>query len=133
VLKDVITRSFQMRGFDANPTIQSLGWDGNMVFALNVDNDFGYGDIYIYNMANGKAQTISPLGTLCCFRDFQWSPDGTYLLFSVKDNSKPKTTQLYLVDYATIGTGLTYKPIALPEDVFTSIEDKPQPVLRPAK
>lgn len=124
---------FTMRGFDANPTIQSLGWDGNMVFALNVDNNFGYGDIYIYNMTNGKAQTINPLGTACCFRDFQWSPDGTYFLFSFKDNSKPQTTQLYLVDYATIGTGATYQPIALPEDVFTSREDKPQPVLRPAR
>jgi serine/threonine protein kinase len=122
---------FTMRG--NNPTIQSLGWDGNMVFALNIDNNFGYGDIYIYNMANGKAQTINPLGTLCCFRDFQWSPDGTYLLFSFKDNSKPQTTQLYLVDYATIGTGATYKPITLPEDVFTNLEDKPQPVLRPAR
>jgi hypothetical protein len=124
---------FSIRGYDANPTLQSLGWDGNMVFALNVDNDFGYGDIYIYNMANGKAQTINPLGTLCCFRDFQWSPDGTHFLFSFKDNSKPQTTQLYLVDYATIGTGVTYIPIALPEDALTSIEDKPQPVLRPAK
>ncbi len=104
-----------------------------MVFALNVDNNFGYGDIYIYNMANGKAQPIYPLGTACCFRDFQWSPDGTYFLFSFKDNSKPQTTQLYLVDYATMGTGVTYQTIALPEDVFTSVDDKPQPVLRPAK
>ena len=124
---------FPMRGYPASPTIQSLGWDGNLVFALNVDNNFGYGDLYIYNMANGKAQTISPLGTLCCFRDFQWSPDGTYLLFSFKDNSQPETTQLYLVDYATIGTGATYQPITLPEDVFTSLDDKPQPVLRPAR
>jgi Tol biopolymer transport system component len=122
---------FTTRGDDK--TIQSLGWDGSMVFALNVDNDFGYGDIYIYNLANGKAQTINPLGTLCCFRDFRWSPDGTYFLFSFKDNSKPQTTQLYLVDYATIGTGVAYKPIPMPEDVFTSLEDKPQPVLRPAR
>ena len=124
---------FSMRGYDANPSIQSLGWDGNMVFALSVDNNFGYGDIYIYNLANGQAQTIYPLGTSCCFRDFQWSPDGTFLLFSFKDNSKPQTTQLYLVDYATIGTGATYLPIQLPEDVFTSLDDKPQSVLRPAR
>jgi len=124
---------FTMRGYDANPTIESLGWDGNMVFALNVDNNFSYGDVYIYNMANGKAQNINPLGTLCCFRDFQWSPDGTYFLFSFKDNSKPQTTQLYFVDYATIGLGATYKPIPLPADLFTSLDDKPQSVLRPVR
>lgn len=124
---------FTMRGYDANPTIQSLGWDGSQVFALSVDNNFGYGDIYIYNLASGKAQSINPLGTLCCFRDFQWSPDGTYFLFSFKNNSQPQTTQLYLVDYATIGTGVAYKPIALPEDLFTSLDDKPMPVLRPTR
>jgi serine/threonine protein kinase/Tol biopolymer transport system component len=124
---------FTIRGYDANPTIQSLGWDGSQVLALNVNNNFGFGDIYIYNLASGKAQNINPLGTLCCFRDFQWSPDGTYFLFSFKDNSQPQTTQLYLVDYATIGTGVIYKPIALPEDVFTNLDDKPMPVLRPAR
>ena len=124
---------FTMRGYDANPSIVSLGWDGNQVFALNVDNNFGFGDIYIYNLANGKAEPIYPLGTLCCFRDFQWSPDGTYFLFSFKDNSQPQTTQLYLVDYATIGEGVVYKPIPLPPEVFTSLDDKPQPVLRPAR
>ena len=124
---------FTIRGYDANPSIESLGWDGNQVFALNVDNNFGFGDIYIYNLANGKAEPIYPLGTLCCFRDFQWSPDGTYFLFSFKDNSQPQTTQLYLVDYATIGEGVVYKPIPLPPEVFTSLDDKPQPVLRPAR
>ena len=65
---------FTIRGYDANPTIQSLGWDGNMVFALNVDNNFGYGDIYIYNLANGKAPNHQSPGDLVLLSRFPMEP-----------------------------------------------------------
>jgi hypothetical protein len=61
---------------------QSLGWDGNMVFALNADNDFGYGDLYIQH---GQWQSPNDQsGNIMLFSRFPLEADGTSLLFTFK-------------------------------------------------
>mgnify|MGYP000504193611 CR=1 FL=1 len=130
VLDEFPGTRFEMEKYAENPVIQSFGWDGNYMFALNVSIFNSYGTIYSYNMASHRGQVIQPLGNSCCFRDFSWSPDGTYFLFSFKDSRFGNTTEIYYVDYAMIGTGMEYTPIPLPEDFFTSVNDRPQPALR---
>ncbi|HSF82234.1 MAG TPA: protein kinase [Anaerolineales bacterium] len=125
---------FEMRGYNKTPVIPSYAWDGSFLFALNntMRND-GFGDLYIYNMELHKAdELVNPIADSCCYRDMQWSPDGTHLLFAFQNITDPSNAiQLYLIPYGTIGTGAQYEPIPLP--AITNPREKPQPVLRPAR
>jgi serine/threonine-protein kinase len=123
---------FPMGGYAANPIIQSFGWDGETVFVLNVDLLDGFGEIYRYNTATYKYDKVFPLGNQCCFRDFQWSPDGSYILFAFEDNQMADETQLYYIPYNTIGSGIQYTPIPLGSNFWNRAEH-PQPALRPSK
>jgi Tol biopolymer transport system component len=126
---------FDVKGYDKNPVIQNFSWDGSLLFALNslVRND-GYGDLYIYNTELHKAYPqVNPVNNECCYRDPQWSPDGTHLLFAFQSvlGGASSTTQLYYIPYGSIGSGATYTPLPLPE--LTDPREKPFPVLRPAR
>ncbi len=126
---------FQMKGYDQNPFIQNFSWDGVFLFALtnNVRND-GFGDLYVYNSDLHKARLeINPIDNKCCYRDPQWSPDGNYLILAFQDYSQGSNsvTRLYYVPYGSIGTGVQYSPIPLPD--ISNQREKPQPVLRPAQ
>jgi serine/threonine protein kinase len=126
---------FEMKAYDRNPFIQNFSWDGVFLFALNnnIRND-GFGDLYVYNSDLHKARLeINPLSGKCCYRDPQWSPDGNYLLFAFQDylQGSNSVTQLYYVPYGSIGTGVQYSPLPLPE--ISNPREKPQPVLRPAQ
>ena len=126
---------FTMTGFSDNPRITHLGYDGTVLFALNtIVRNEGYGDLYLYNMDVHRAQSrVNPINGHCCYRDPEFSPDGSYLVFAFQDMSLgfEGVIQLYLIPYGTIGTGLTYTPIPLPSGIFTSQRESPQPVLRP--
>ena len=76
--------------------------------------------------------SINPIRGVCCYRDPQWSPDGSHLLFAFQDylQGSSSTTQLYYIPYGSLGTGVTYEPLPLPE--IGDPKEKPQPVLRPA-
>lgn len=115
------------------PYIPSFGWDGEALFALNnnILNDFG--EFYLYNMASFTADVVKPLGTLCCFRDFHWSPDDSFLLFGFEDTRYAKEVELYYIPFYTIGSGMEYTPIPFPDEFFIKPDEKPQPVLRPAR
>jgi len=75
---------------------------------------------------------VNPIDGVCCYRDVEWSPDGSYLLFAFQNylQGSSSTTQLYYIPYGSIGTGATYEPLPLP--IITDPREKPQPVLRPA-
>jgi dipeptidyl aminopeptidase/acylaminoacyl peptidase len=78
---------FDMEGYDERPLIQNYTWDGGALFALNTDerND-GYGHLYVYHSELHKAYPkVNPIDNQCCYRDPQFSPDGTYLLFAYQD------------------------------------------------
>jgi Tol biopolymer transport system component len=105
------------------------------LFALTgfARND-GFGDLYIYNSDLHKADLeVNPVDGVCCYRDPQFSPDGQYLAFAFQDiragAANPIT--LYYIDLSTLGTGVRYTPIPLPEDFFSNPREKPQPILRP--
>ncbi len=127
---------FSMTGFSTNPVIPSFDWNGETLFLLNssIRND-GYGYLYGYNMETYIANPLDPLGSTCCYQDSGWSPDGSYVLFAYQDigQGADSRTQLYYVQYGTIGTGATYMPLPLPDDFFQNPREKPQAVLRPAR
>ena len=122
---------FTPNGYAAKPVIASFGWDGEFVFAMNVDITDTYGDMWQYNINTKTAKKINVIGNLCCFRDFRWSPDGKFIIFAYEDNRYLKEVQMYYADFGTLGTGAELLPIPFPEGFFASRE-KPQPALRPA-
>jgi hypothetical protein len=123
---------FTMTGYSQKPTIQSFGWDGDLVFALNVDFRNAFGDMYTYSMSAQTAQKLNPIQNQCCYRDFRWSPDGQYILFAFEDIRFMKEVELYFVSYGILETSPELAPIAF-EDGFFSSKDRPQPALRPAR
>jgi serine/threonine-protein kinase len=125
---------FTYKEYERNPVLESIAWDGASLFSFhgNTRND-GFGDLHIFNMTTYQPDlSINPIREVCCYRDPQWSPDGTHLLFAFQDylQGSSSTTQLYYIPYGSIGTGAAYEPLPLPE--ITDPKEKPQPVLRPA-
>ncbi len=127
--------TFTLENFDKNAEIQNFGFDGLTVYTLNnnVRND-GFGDLYAYNSDLSKSYPkINPVGDKCCYRDSDFSPDGSYLVFAFQDylQGSSSKTQLYLVPYGSIGSGANFTPLPLPD--ITNAKERPQPILRPAK
>jgi hypothetical protein len=90
--------------------------------------------LHLFNRQTYKETLlINPIDKNCCYRDPQFSPDGTYLLFAFQDirGAEQSVTQLYYIPYGTIGTGARYEPLPLP--AFTNQREQPLAVLRPAK
>jgi serine/threonine-protein kinase len=125
---------FSMGGYETNPVIQNLGWDGAFLFGLVgiVRND-GFGDLYLYNGDTYKAEVINPIESACCYRDLSWSPDGRFMAFAFQDIrlGARSSSQLYVISAGTLGTGQVYAPVPLPPEFLTDARAKPQPVLRP--
>ena len=125
---------FDYPEYSRTPTLQNLAWNGQALFAFHgLSRNEGFGNLHIFNMETYKASlSVNPVRGACCYRDPQWSPDGTYLLFAFQDmlQGSASTTQLYYVPYGSIGTGATFEPLPLPE--ITDPREQPQPVLRPA-
>jgi hypothetical protein len=126
---------FRMPAYESSPAILNFGWDGLYLFVFNtLIRNNGFGDLYIYNMDLHKAQMeVNPIHGACCYRDAQFSPDGTYLLLAYQDYSQGATgvIQFYYIQYGTLGTGLTYEPLPLPE--IPNVNESPLPILRPAQ
>ncbi len=125
---------FTYQGYENNPALENIAWDGDALFSFhgNTRNE-GFGELHVFNMESYQyIDSINPIGGVCCYRDPQWSPDGTHLLFAFQDylQGSSSTTQLYYIPYGSIGTGASYEPLPLPE--ISDPREKPQPVLRPA-
>ena len=120
--------------FDSESTkrLGSFDWDGNHLFLLNdnLRND-GFGNLYLYDSQTRKGEKINPIQGLCCYRDARWSPDGNYILF-VFQRLGANGLEFYYVPYAELGDGANWQPIPIPESVFSTSREKPQPALRPA-
>jgi hypothetical protein len=120
--------------YDRTPTLQNLAWNGLALFAFHgLSRNEGFGNLHIFNMETYKASlSVNPVDGRCCYRDPQWSPDGTYLLFAFQDmgEGEASTTSFYYIPYGSIGTGASYEPLPLPE--ITDPREQPQAVLRPA-
>jgi hypothetical protein len=126
---------FDMRGYDVNPEIQNFGWDGDVLFGLNgAVRNGGYGDLYIYNHNTHKGELINPIDGRCCYRDISWSPDARVVTFVFQDISlgPDSKEEIYIIPFGTLGTGIEYAPLPLPDDFLTNPRERPQPILRPA-
>jgi serine/threonine protein kinase len=125
---------FTFREYQRDGKLHGLTWDGESLFAFNGNtrND-GYGDLHLFNrQAIKETLLVNPIDKACCYRDPQFSPDGTYLLFAFQDirDADKGITRLYYVPYGTIDTGARYEPLPLPE--FSDKKAQPQAVLRKA-
>jgi hypothetical protein len=130
---------FTMKGYgiggDKSSLIPSFSWDGNSLFLMNsiIRNSF-YGYLYYYNSSNQHGGELDPIGQ-CCYTDARWSPDGTYFLTAFQDitQGNQSKTQLYYISYGSLGTGATYTPLTLSDNILANPQDHPDPVLRPAQ
>jgi len=121
--------------FSISSELETIGWDGYDMFAFtgNIRNN-GYGNLYIFNADTLKAvDKLNPIdGGGCCYRDPQWSPDGSHLLFVYqKYPGGDNKSVFYYLPYGSLGTGIDYSPLPLPP--IDDPKAKPLPVLRPAK
>jgi serine/threonine-protein kinase len=135
-LDEFPAQRFVVKGYDASPVIQNFDWDGDYLFAfVNFVRNDGFGDLYVYNFdLHTVDNDLRPIEQTCCYRDPQWSPDGQYLLLAFQDLrlGSQSVTQLYYIPFGSIGTGVRYTPIPLPEGFLSNPREKPLPALRPA-
>lgn len=127
---------FTMSGYNSrSPYIPSYDWNGDTFFVMNTfKRNEGFGYLYSYNTETHRAAQLEPIENACCYRDAQFSPDGTYLIFAYQDirlGAEAKT-QVYYVLFGSIGTGAAYQPIPLPETLFSNPAEAPQFALHPA-
>ena len=135
-LDEFPAQRFTISGYSAHPDLEHLGWNGNTLFAMigYVRNE-GFGDLHLYDMDLHRAtMRTNPVGSACCYRDPGFGPNGDYLAFAFQDIGlgENSSIQLYYISVGSIGTGMTYTPIPLPDGFFTDQKDSPQPALRPA-
>ena len=125
---------FTYPGYDKFPSIQDLGFDGNSLFVFHgITRNDGFGDLHLFNMETfAFSEGINPVNDTCCYRDADFSPDGSYLVFAFQDitQGQASTTKLYYLPFGSIGTGASYEPLPLPD--ITDPKERPQPQLRPA-
>jgi len=121
--------------FDSKSTkrVTSYDWDGDHLFLLNdsIRND-GFGDLYLYDSKTKEGIKINPLSGMCCYRDARWSPDGNYIFFAFQQSDSSQI-ELYYVPFPDPDGGETWTPIPIPDLLFTTPREKPQPALRPSR
>jgi serine/threonine protein kinase/Tol biopolymer transport system component len=126
---------FSLGNYSKNPVIEDFGYDGETLIALvSFNRNDGYGDLYIYNTFLHKVgKPLNPINNQCCYRDPKFSPDGRYIVMVYQPLLADAKSQLFYIEYGSIGSGATYAPIPLPEGFFADSRVKPQPALRPAQ
>jgi serine/threonine-protein kinase len=122
---------FTMTGYSSNPVIPSFAWDGNTLFVLNSKIRYDLGYLYAYNTETKHSVNLDPLKSSCCYTAARFSPDGSFLLF-IYQNVNNAITRLFYISYGSIGTGITYTPLTLPEGFFSTLTDHLDATLRPA-
>jgi hypothetical protein len=126
---------FTFSEYTHDPVLPGLAWDGESLFVVNgLTRNEGFGNLHLFNRETFKATTnANPIDGVCCYRDPSFSPDGNYLLFAFQDITlgADSRTQIYYIPYGTLGTGVKYDPLPLPE--YSDPKEAPQAVLRPAR
>ena len=123
---------FSMNGYSGNPVIPTFATDGITLFVLNSKIRYELGYLYAYNTETRRGENLDPIGTACCYTAARFSPDGSRLFFYYR-NLDNTSIKLYYVSYGTIGSGVTYTPLDLPEDFFSVVSDHLDATLRPVK
>lgn len=130
---EIPSSRFTIENYHKTPYLQNFGYDGqNLLAMVSYTRNDGYGHLYIYNHESYKAdEKVNPVAGECCYRDPEFSPDGSYMILVYQPYEIDPITQIYYIPYGTIGTGASYNPLPLPELFFENPKEKPQPVLRP--
>ena len=118
---------------ESTKRISSFDWDGDHLFLLNdlIRND-GFGNLYLYDSKTRDGVKINPIDGVCCYRDARWSPDGSYIFF-VFQRSDSAEIQFYYFPFSDWEDSNGWTPIPIPDLLFTTPREKPQPALRPAR
>jgi serine/threonine protein kinase len=126
---------FTFREYERDGKLHGLTWDSEALFVMNGNTrNEGFGDLHLFNRQTYRETLlINPIDKACCYRDPQFSPDGTHLLFAFQDirDADKSVTRLYYIPYGRIGTGARFEPLPLPEII--NQREQPQAVLRVAK
>lgn len=124
---------FRPEDYTANPGILNFGWDGNNLFSMNTYlRNNGFGNLHIYNGELYKASVnVNPINKSCCYRDSNFTPDGSYLFFAFQQYpGGDGSIVFYIIPFGTIGTGVAYQPLPLPP--ITDPKAAPEATLRTA-
>ena len=118
---------------ESTKRITSYDWDGDHMFLLNdnIRND-GFGNLYVYDSQNREGEKINPIDGECCYRDARWSPDKSYIFF-VFQRVGSTEIEFYYIPYAELGNGSMREPLPNLDTLFSTVREKPQPVLRPVR
>jgi serine/threonine protein kinase len=118
---------------ESTKRISSFDWDGDHLFLLNdlIRND-GFGNLYLYDSKTREGVKINPIDGICCYRDARWSPDGSYIFFAFQ-RSDSAEIRFYYVPFGDWEDSNGWTPIPIPDLLFTTPREKPQPALRPVR
>ncbi len=135
ILDEFPNKRFTPDGYETYPILPAYSWDGDQRFLFNTFiRNFGYGQLYLYDMASGETRLLNPVDNVCCYRDARFSPDGTYILLVFQDvrQGADSEIQIYYIPVEQVGSGTDFKPIRLPPLFFPNPREKILPALRPA-
>lgn len=125
---------FTYLDYNRNPTFQDFAWDGDDLFLLHGHSqNEGFGVMHSFNTQTFSfSENINPVDGACCYRDPQFSPDGSYIVFAFQElgAGASSVTQLYYIPFGSLGTGVAYQPLPIP--ALTDPREQPQPALRPS-
>lgn len=140
---------FRLRGplgTNTSPRIKDFGWDGDALFAVHGDYLNGYGEMVIFKRTETNiswSPVLYPVNGKCCYQDIQFSPDGSFILFTFQDAEIGIGAEIYYVPYDWINNmivgqdarnknGPKMTPIPLPKELFDNNTDQRiEPALRP--
>jgi len=126
---------FVPEGYERYPILPSYDWDGDQQFLFNsFIRNKGYGELYLYDMAEGTARKINPVDRVCCYGNAVFSPDGTHILLVFQDVRRGDRSEntLYYIPIDQIGTGTEFSAMRLPPLFFRDLRETIQLAVRPA-
>jgi hypothetical protein len=123
----------EMDHYTKQPVLQDFGWDGGDLFAVtDFKRNDGFGDLWIYSTSRHQGFKANPIQGKCCYRDPVFSPNGKYIAFAFQDASlgADGAADLFSIPFAALDSSLVFSPLPLPDDFFSELHLKPQPVYR---
>jgi dipeptidyl aminopeptidase/acylaminoacyl peptidase len=85
-----------VRSFKGGMKVSSVNWGGAKdIFAYTV-KEKEETDLWMHNLSNGS--TVKLLDRVKNFGSFKWSPDGSFIIYSVTEKPSDNTTGLYKIN-----------------------------------
>jgi hypothetical protein len=111
---------FTLPGYYTDPSLSSLDWNGdNLLLWTGSAGPDDFGTLQLYDLSRVDSQALEPLGGQCCYREAQYSPDDSYLLFAYQPEAGGEVA-LYYLPLANPQSSTTPRPLAFPADFLTN-------------